>query len=798
MADTTENILISIEIEKGRGEQEVDAMTRKITELQIATANLQKQNNELIKTGKQNSQEYVENTRQIEINKQKINEAVATRKGLVQTLVAEDNSIKALNVRNSELRKQRDLVTTSTVEGRKKIAELNAEMDKNSETIKENSTEVEKQKFNIGNYASALGNLHPALGAFAAKLGLASKESGGFVAGLKSMIKASLAFIATPLGLVITAISTALFALTSYFKGSEEGQNKLNKIIAIGSAIFEQFMNIVEDVGEAIFNAFADPKQAAIDLLKFLQDQFVNRITGILLLIPRLGKAVELVFKGEFSEAAKVAGDAVGQVVLGIENATDKIAGLIESTAALVEQGIKNGERIAALNAQIDKDERALIVDRQRLGLEVAKLREKALQLEGEQRKKVLLEAIALEENLAERETTLAKTRLALAQQNLQANGDDKEALKEVAEARAAVFAAEATAFTNSLRFRKEIAAIDEASAKEQAALLAEANKMLDDAEKLELERQARIREALIETEELRLEQAVLNAENLEARIEREIELETFKTLSLLENEKLLDAEKQLILEKGQASINAIIKKGNDERIKTELAAEKKLADEKKKLQSEERAGREATADAAIALASEVFGKNKAVAIAETIVNTIKGVTRALGDYPFPYSVIVAALVGAIGAAQVARIAGVKFFKGGVTKLFGGGLLRGPTHAQGGIPFTVAGKPGFEAEGGEAVINKRSTKMYRKELSAINVAGGGVPFGRGGVTRYQSGSIIGGSQTRASSQQAESRSAVREAVESAMANMPPFIVTVEDINARQDEVADQTNKATVA
>lgn len=786
MADTTENILISIEIEKGRGEKEVDAMTRKITELQIATANLQKQNNELIKTGKQNSQEYVENTRQIEINKQKINEAVATRKGLVQTLVAEDNSIKALNVRNAELIKQRNLISTSTAEGKAKIAEINAELDKNNAIIKENVSAQEKQRLGVGGYVEALDKLIPGLGAT--------------VTGIKETTKAGLAFIASPIGVFLGALGLAFFALSSYLKGSEEGQNKLNKIMAIGSAIFEQFMNVVEAVGEVIFNAFADPKQAAIDLLKFLQDQFVNRITGILLLIPRLGKAVELVFKGEFSEAAKVAGDAVGQVVLGIENATDKIAGFLESTAALVEQGIKNGERIAALNAQIDKDERALIVDRQRLGLEVAKLREKALQLEGEQRKKVLLEAIALEENLAERETTLAKTRLALAQQNLQANGDDKEALKEVAEARAAVFAAEATAFTNSLRFRKEIAAIDEASAKEQAALLAEANKMLDDAEKLEVERQARIREALIETEELRLEQAVLNAENLEARIEREIELETFKTLSLLENEKLLDAEKQLILEKGQASINAIIKKGNDERIKTELAAEKKLADEKKKLQSEERAGREATADAAIALASEVFGKNKAVAIAETIVNTIKGVTRALGDYPFPYSVIVAALVGAIGAAQVARIAGVKFWRGGMLhtkKLFGGGLLRGPTHAQGGIPFTVAGRPGFEAEGGEAVINKRSTKMYRKELSAINVAGGGVPFGRGGVTRYQSGSIIGGSQTRASSQQAESRSSIRDAVESVMANMPPILVTVEDINARQDEVADQTNKASV-
>ena len=41
---------------------------------------------------------------------------------------------------------------------------------------------------------------------------------------------------------------------------------------------------------------------------------------------------------------------------------------------------------------------------------------------------------------------------------------------------------------------------------------------------------------------------------------------------------------------------------------------------------------------------------------------------------------------------------------------------------------------GINAEGGEAIINKRSSMMFKRELSAINVAGGGVPFMRlGGV-----------------------------------------------------------------
>jgi hypothetical protein len=147
----------------------------------------------------------------------------------------------------------------------------------------------------------------------------------------------------------------------------------------------------------------------------------------------------------------------------------------------------------------------------------------------------------------------------------------------------------------------------------------------------------------------------------------------------------------------------------------------------------------------------------------------------------------VAALVGALGAAQIAKIAGVKFARGGIARR--GGVLTGSDHSRGGIPFTVAGQPGFEAEGGEAIINKRSSRMYRRELSAINQAGGGVAFATGG--------IIGTSQTRTASVQAQNQTAVRDAVITAYQNLPPIIVSVEDINARSEEVSSNSQKAFV-
>lgn len=78
---------------------------------------------------------------------------------------------------------------------------------------------------------------------------------------------------------------------------------------------------------------------------------------------------------------------------------------------------------------------------------------------------------------------------------------------------------------------------------------------------------------------------------------------------------------------------------------------------------------------------------------------------------------IAAATAVAAGLANVAKINGVKFADGG--------LLQGASHEQGGIMI--------EAEGGEAIINKRSTSMYRPLLSEINKRGGGVGFAERGM-----------------------------------------------------------------
>lgn len=783
-----EEILIDITIEKEDNEKQVDNLTKKITALTKATQDLKKENNELIKNGQENTQQYIDNTKQIEINKQKINEATSSRKNLINTLISEDDSIKGLNARNAELIKQRNLLSTSTNEGRQKIQEINQELDKNNKAIQENVSGLEKQKINIGNYKSALDGIVPGLG--------------GFIDGIEKGTKAALVFIATPLGAILGAIGLALGALTAYFKGSEEGQNRLNKIVAVGSAILEQFKNVVEDVGKFLFEAFSNPKQAAIDFVDFLKDQVINRFVGLLELIPKLGQSIELLFAGKFAEAGKVAGDAVGKVVLGIEHATDKIAGFIDSTIDLVNQGIENGEKLAALNAKIDADERKLIVDREKTNLEVQKIRAEALELEGEARKKTLGEAIKLQEELSARETEFAKARLARAELEVKSNGDDKEALKALAEARAAVFAAEATTFSNTLKLKKEVEAIDKQIAADKEKRDQEAIKEAKDTAKAIADAEKEQFDTNLEL--LKLQQEEKANALKESYLQQLISKDEFeKQFTNLEFESLEGRKAFLIANK--QSVTDIEAEMLDKQIKNkENAAAKEATIEKKRLDNEKN-----IVNSKIGLASQlgnflqqIAGKNKAIAIAGIIIQKAAAIAQIIAQTAIananaiatfwltgglPWTAIntaqaVLSIASVVGEAATSISAINSAATGTIVRKIPkrGGVLRGPSHARGGIPLI--------AEGDEAVINKRSTQMFRGELSRINQAGGGVPFATGGIV---------GTQTRAASIQAESASSQRDLLMSAVRALGPIIVTVEDINARQSEVSEQTNKAMV-
>lgn len=395
------------------------------------------------------SDEYISNKKALEAVNAEVRRKVALGDAEAKEIDAKKASLKqleaALNANRTAYANLAGEQARNSKEG-KELLEIIQKQDKQSKELSGSLGQMQK---NVGNYADGMKAVAPA--------------ASSFLTNLISITKAAWAFVMTPLGAVITVLVGAFSTLIAYFKSSEEGQNRLNKIMLIGKSVIEQLKNFVEDFGEALYNAFTDPKQAMIDFWEFLKSQIVNRFVGILELIPKIGEAMKLLFQGKFSEAAEVAGDAVGKVVLGIEHATDKIKGFVSEVVKATAEGIRAGKEMADLQAKIDRDERKLIVERQRLELEVSKIRDAAIKVEGEAKRKLIEEAIRLEQQLSNIEVQHAQDKLKLAKLEAKNNGDDKEALDKIANAEADVLKAVAIRYDGTKKFAKELEALENA-----------------------------------------------------------------------------------------------------------------------------------------------------------------------------------------------------------------------------------------------------------------------------------------------------------------------------------------------
>lgn len=95
--------------------------------------------------------------------------------------------------------------------------------------------------------------------------------------------------------------------------------------------------------------------------------------------------------------------------------------------------------------------------------------------------------------------------------------------------------------------------------------------------------------------------------------------------------------------------------------------------------------------------------------IAQAIANTAQAVTKAL-TLVFPLNLVVAGLVGIAGGLQIASMTKQ------LSKLEKGGPIIGPSHAEGGVPIGL----GYEAEGGEFVINRKSYGANAALVEFIN------------------------------------------------------------------------------
>jgi hypothetical protein len=379
----------------------------------------------------------------------------------------------------------------------------------------------------------------------------------GVTGGFKSL---RVAILSTGIGALILAVT----ALTAAFTGSEEGQNKFAKIMTVIGALTGNLVDLLADLGEGIISVFENPKEALLNFKDLLVENITNRFTSILDTVGYVGKAMKLVFEGEFSKALDVGKKAANSLVdslTGVPNTIDKAT---EATKNFVKEQIEEGKAaasVADMRAKADKIERKLVVNRSKLESEIALLRLKSRQEDeftAQERKQALLDAQALEEQLLSQETEYLELRRDAQVLENTFSRSNKENLDKEAQAIAEVnrvVARRADAARSTQRelnrVSKEIERDEQAKAKEEQA-------KIDEAAKKEAERLAGIQKI---QDEFKLKQEDKDAQtNLQkAELEEQRKLAELEALGaeLAQQQEVRDYYAGIKLEAEQADAAA-------------------------------------------------------------------------------------------------------------------------------------------------------------------------------------------------------------------------------------------------
>ena len=280
-----------------------EAFIKSTSEIKKQIDVLKKEQKELTKiVGGSASKAYVQNAADLKVLGQAYNANVKTlaentkatadnisRQALLSgALLEEVNSIKEARNQNKLLNKLRNETNVSTEQGKKELKALNDALDSNNEFIKENADAYLKQKINVGNYTESIKEAFNELNIFNGGLsGMISRseEAGGAgnflkqsltgaAKGFIGLTKASLAFIATPIGAVIAALVAAFALIKNAMNRSEESTNKLKLAFSAVTGVFNTVLKALEPIGEFLidgivmgFNLAAEAAEKAMGII---------------------------------------------------------------------------------------------------------------------------------------------------------------------------------------------------------------------------------------------------------------------------------------------------------------------------------------------------------------------------------------------------------------------------------------------------------------------------------------------------------------------------------------------------
>ncbi len=384
MAEKVKIAEIDIGVDKlvksaGEAKQQMEALRREQKKLKDDTYGLKNATTEQLNTFAKNDVE-IKNLSKSYRNSIKVVDAYIN---IQNTDIRTKNDARDANLKLIAIANELDATNEDQAATLKKV---NAEIDKNTDFIKENASEFEKTKINIGNYKESIKEALQESGLFGKETKAVNdimvsfapvfdnlkkdfKEGAALIRGnttaTEGLTKAQkLQAIATNLssgalkifraaliGTGIGAIVILFGSLIAYLSTTQEGIDKVNKILAPTKEIFQALFGVVQNLGKALFDALSNPKKLIQDLGNLIKENLINRFTA-------LGKIIKSVLDGDLSGI----GDGVLQATTGVENLTGKIKNAGKETSKFLADAAKRGKEIADRQIKIEEGANELIL----------------------------------------------------------------------------------------------------------------------------------------------------------------------------------------------------------------------------------------------------------------------------------------------------------------------------------------------------------------------------------------------------------------------------------------------------
>ncbi len=532
MADNISTYRIEI---KGTQEQ-----VSKLTDIDIALKKLRAEKNKLEKEALSyankvdtlNDQEkdlYTELKNKLSEISTEIRSNQNTRKSLNSTIentnklnTAQVGSYERLTAANSKLTSIMRKLNPNIADQRKQFDLITAKIKSNTDKLKGYDEQMGRFNRNVGNYAGDIKSVFSQYGVNFSKLEgimalfkkaivgvnastnattesqrvntsvttkqsnvqrIATATSNGLSKAMKIL---KIAIASTGIGLLVIAIAS----LVSYFKSTEEGATRLQKILAPFKILFGNIKDIAADLGERLVNIFSNPKDAVISLWNTIKTNIVNRITGIGDQFKAVGKIIKAALNLDFDtvkEGVAELGESTTQVLTGVDNVTVKVKENIKGFVDGVKKGVKETIDETEKLKQLEEDQLALqkltrdtLIENAKREENIQRLRIQAKQEDkytDEERLRFLNEALALEKENLDANLNIKEEEHRIAKEKADLSKSDAATLDDIAQKEAALYSERANYYSSIRRLESEKQTFLKENATQNAKLIEDENK---------------------------------------------------------------------------------------------------------------------------------------------------------------------------------------------------------------------------------------------------------------------------------------------------------------------------------